>query len=367
MFQRLPMMRFGHTLSMTLTGTSHGPQVGVIVEGIPPGTPIDAAAIQRELDRRRPYGRRLATMRKEEDRLILHSGVREAKATGDPIVAYVENLDVKRGPYAELEDVPRPGHADYPARARWGNTRDLSGGGIFSGRMTVGIVIAGALARGLLSPKGIEAVAYTRSIGNVEVPPETLDLPLSELARRSQGNEVGAPDEDAAARMATAIEETRREGDSLGGIVEVQVAGMPVGVGEPFFDSLESVLSHAYFSIPAVKGVEFGAGFRSARMRGSEHNDAFLVEEGRVRTRTNHAGGILGGLSDGMPLVARVVVKPTSSIPREQDSVSLSRKEPVRLVVKGRHDPCIVPRAVPVVENFTAFVVADLMKRGGFL
>ncbi len=361
------MMRFGTALTVTVTGSSHGPSVGAVVEGIPAGTPIRVEEVQQALDRRSPVGRSLATKRQEPDRLVVQSGIRDGKATGDAIVALVENQDVRRGPYEELVDVPRPGHADFPARMRWGSARDLSGGGIFSGRMTIGLVIAGALVQGLLEPKGIDTVAFTRSIGPVDVADAALDLPLQELRRISRGNEVGAPEDTAAERMRGAIEEARRNGDSLGGVIEARVEGLPPGVGEPFFDSVESVLSHAYFSIPAVKGVEFGAGFRAARMRGSEHNDPFVLKEGVVRTRSNHSGGILGGLTTGMPVVARLAVKPTSSIAQEQDSVSLSRKEPVRLMVKGRHDPCIVPRAVPVVENFTAFVVADLLTRGRFL
>ncbi len=360
-------MRFGTTLSVTLTGSSHGPSVGAVIEGLPSGAPVDLDYVQSELDRRSPSHRKLATMRKEPDRLLVRSGIENGRATGEPIVTLVENVDVRRAPYDELVDVPRPGHADYPARVRWGPSLDLSGGGIFSGRMTVGLVIAGAIVHDLLRNKGVGTVAFTRSIGPENWEDPATEVTIEDLRQQSRANEVGCPDPNVALRMQTAIEEARRNGDSLGGIVEVRVEGVPPGVGEPFFDPVESVLSHAYFSIPAVKGVEFGAGFQAARMRGSEHNDPFYIERGEVRTRSNRAGGILGGLTTGMPIVARLAVKPTSSIAKEQDSVSLSRREPVHLVVKGRHDPCIVPRAVPVVENFTSFVVADLMARGGYL
>ncbi len=360
------MMSLGQRLQMTVFGTSHGPEVGVEIVGLPAGCPIDVEAIQRQLDRRRPVGRRLATKRQEEDQLQVDRGLVDGRSDGGPFRAHVDNEDVRRQPYDPLRNVPRPGHADFPARVRYGPDADLSGGGIFSGRMTVGLVIAGAIARGLLASTGVDVVAFTRSIGPVEVE-GVADLSLSELRARAATNEVETPDGGAASRMEEAIRAARREGDSLGGVVEVHADGLPVGLGEPFFDSLESTLAHAYFSIPAVKAVEFGEGFRAARLRGSEHNDEFVWDGNRVRTRTNHAGGILGGLATGMPLVARLAVKPTSSIARPQRSVDLVSHAAVDLTVTGRHDPCIVPRAVGVAENLTAFVLADLALRGGFL
>ena len=360
------MMEFGVRYRVTLFGTSHGPEVGVTVEGIPEGTPIDAARLQAELDRRRPVGRRLATKRQEEDRLVIDSGVRDGRADGATFRAHVANEDVRREPYDRLRDTPRPGHADYPARVRYGPDADLSGGGIFSGRMTVGLVIAGALARPLLERLGVEVVAFTRSIGPVEASvPE--NLPLPEIRARGAENEVGCPDPAAAQAMEAAIADARRDGDSVGGVVEVRVEGTPTGLGEPFFDSIESAIAHAAFSVPAVKAIEFGAGFGAARMRGSEHNDAFLWDHGRVRTETNHAGGVLGGLATGMPIVFRVAVKPTSSIARSQRTVDLATRAPTTLIVTGRHDPCIVPRAVVVLESVTAIALVDLALRGGYL
>jgi chorismate synthase len=360
------MMRFGSTLRMTIFGSSHGPEVGVELEGIPAGTPIDPESIQAQLDRRSPVGRRLATRRHEADRLVIDHGWVDGRSDGGAFRAHVANEDVRRAPYDRLIETPRPGHADYPARVRYGPDADLSGGGIFSGRMTVGLVIAGAVALSLLEPRGIGVVAFTRSIGGERaVVPEALTF--AELRRLASANEVGAPDAAAAERMGRAIEAARREGDSLGGIVEVRALGVPVGVGEPFFDSVESVLAHAYFSVPAVKAVEFGAGFEAARMRGSEHNDEFYYDGDRVRTRTNHAGGVLGGLATGMPIVVRVAVKPTSSIARSQRTVDLARHVDTTITVTGRHDPCIVPRAVGVLENLTGFCLADLLLRGGFL
>jgi chorismate synthase len=360
------MMRFGERFRVTLTGTSHGPTVGVEIDGIPAGTRIEAARIQEDLDRRRPVGRRLATRRHEEDRLIIDSGVVDDRSTGSTVRAHVANEDVVRASYDRMKDTPRPGHADYPARIRYGPGADLSGGGIFSGRMTVGLVIAGSVAKTLLSARGVQVVGFTRSIGEVDA-----DLPESEsiadLRARSQVNEVGCPDAEAARRMEEAIGATRRAGDSLGGVVEVRAEGLPVGLGEPFFDSVESAIAHLAFSVPAVKAIEFGAGFRAARMKGSEHNDPFVWVDGHVRTESNNAGGILGGLTTGMPVVFRAAVKPTSSIARPQRTVNLADRSEATLGVTGRHDPCIVPRAVVVLEAVAAVALADLGLRGGFL
>ncbi|HXW67240.1 MAG TPA: chorismate synthase [Thermoplasmata archaeon] len=360
------MMEFGRAFRISIFGTSHGPEVGVTVDGVPPGTAIDLSRIQAELDRRRPVGRRLATKRQEEDRLIVDAGISDGRADGGTIRAHVANEDVKREPYDRLRDTPRPGHADYPARVRYGPDADLSGGGIFSGRMTVGLVIAGAIARQLLGARGIELAGYTRSIGPVDATIPS-DLDLGSLRARAGANEMASPDAGAAGRMEAAIAAARRDGDSLGGVVEVRVDGLPTGLGEPFFDSIEGAIAHAVFAVPAVKGIEFGAGFAAARMRGSEHNDAFALVGGQVRTATNHAGGILGGLATGMPVVFRAVVKPTSSIARPQSTVDLARREPTTIVVAGRHDPCIVPRAVVVLESVAAIALADLALRGGYL
>lgn len=360
------MMSFGERFRITIFGSSHGPEVGVTIEGIPAGTRIDPARIQADLDRRRPVGRRLATRRQEEDRLVLDSGVTQGQADGAPLRAHVTNEDVRREPYDRLKETPRPGHADYPARVRYGTGADLSGGGIFSGRMTVGLVIAGSVAKTLLAARGIDVVGYTRSIGTVDAEiPSDADVP--QLRERSRTNEVGTPDPVASSRMEEAIAEARRDGDSLGGIVEVRIDHVPVGLGEPFFDSLESTIAHVLFSVPAVKAVEFGAGFAAARMRGSEHNDPFVWVGSEVRTATNHAGGILGGLATGMPIVVRVAVKPTSSIARPQQTVNLTTRSAETLVVTGRHDPCIVPRAVVVLEAVAAIAIADLALRGGYV
>jgi len=360
------MMSFGEKFRVTIFGSSHGPEVGVAIEGIPRGTPIDPVGIQAALDRRRPVGRRLATRRQEEDQLVIDYGSIDGRGDGSGFRAHVANEDIRREPYDTMRSTPRPGHADYPARVRYGADADLSGGGIFSGRMTVGLVIAGSIGRAVLQPLGVDAVAFTRSIGTVDADaPEDLDL--ATLRERSAANEVGTPDPLAAVRMEDAISAARRDGDSLGGVVEVRAEGVPVGVGEPFFDSIESSIAHLALSVPAVKAIEFGAGFRAVRMRGSEHNDPFVWRDGRVRTGTNHAGGILGGLATGMPIVFRVAVKPTSSIARPQRTVDLVSHASVPLVVTGRHDPCIVPRAVVVLESVALIALADLALRGGFV
>ncbi|MGA7922714.1 MAG: chorismate synthase [Thermoplasmata archaeon] len=359
------MMSFGSQVRVEVFGSSHGPEVGAVVTGLPAGLPLDMVRVQQELDRRRPVGRRLATKRQEEDVLVLDSGVRDGRTDGTPVRGHVRNVDIDRSPYERLRDTPRPGHADYPARVRYGPKADLSGGGIFSGRMTVGLVFAGAIARQMLERKGVELTSFTESIAGIRafVPAE---FSTSEIRKRSAENEVGCPDPTIARRMEDTIGEVRRTGDSLGGTIETRVTGLPTGLGEPFFDSLEGTLAHALFAVPAVKGIEFGAGFAAAAMRGSEHNDPFAWEGDHVVTVTNHSGGILGGLATGMPLVFRVVVKPTSSIARPQQTVNLRTHESTTVVVTGRHDPCIVPRAVVVIESVTAFALLDLMVRGGF-
>ncbi|MCI4331036.1 MAG: chorismate synthase [Thermoplasmata archaeon] len=359
-------MGFGTRFQVTIFGSSHGPEVGAKISGVPAGRAVSVARIQEELDRRRPVGRRLATKRQEEDVLSVDSGISGDRTDGTPIRAHVANTDVRREPYDRIRDTPRPGHADYPARVRFGASADLAGGGIFSGRMTVGLVIAGSIARQLLEPLHIDTAAFTRAIGPVavgELPP----LPLPELRRRSAENEVGCPDAAVAEKMAEAIEAARREGDSLGGIIEAWTTGIPVGLGEPFFGSVESTLAALAFSIPAVKGVEFGDGFAAARLKGSEHNDGYRMSEGHVTLLSNHAGGILGGLATGAPLVYRVAVKPTSSISRPQRTVHLETGTDTEIAVTGRHDPCIVPRAVVVLEATTSIGLIELALRGDYL
>lgn len=357
------MNSFGTKYRTTIFGTSHGPFVGCAIEGLYAGTPVDENLVQVQLDRRRPGQSLLTTQRKEEDRVDFAEGIREGVATGEPIVAIIQNEDVQSKSYADIARVPRPGHGDFAALMKYGGKSDLRGGGQLSGRMTAPLVVSGAIARQVLEAKGVRFFAHAAQIGSVTARPVT----PAEIESNVERTPVRCADLDAADRMIEEIERARADRDSVGGIIESTVAGLPAGVGEPFFDSMESTLAHLLFSIPAVKGVDFGAGFRAASMRGSEHNDPFVVEGGRVVTATNHAGGILGGISNGMPITFRVIVKPTASIARPQRSVDLGSMTATEVVVKGRHDPCIVPRAVPVVENVAAIVVLDLMFVGGLL
>ncbi len=299
----------------------------------------------------------------EEDRVEFSHGLHDGEATGEPIVATIRNQDVVSKSYADVGRIPRPGHGDFTARMKYGGKSDLRGGGQLSGRMTAPLVVSGSIGRQALGPLGVRFFAHAAQIGNVTARTVTPE----EIEANVERTPVRCADLEAADAMIAAIEAARKDRDSVGGIIEGIVTGLPAGVGEPFFDSVESALSHLFFSIPAVKGVDFGAGFRAASMRGSEHNDPFVVAEGRVRTATNHAGGILGGISSGMPLTFRVVVKPTASIAKPQRSVDLETLEPKEITVMGRHDPCIVPRAVPVVENAAAMAVLDLVYLGGFL
>lgn len=357
------MNTFGTRYRTTIFGTSHGPFVGCTIEGLPAGTPVDEGLVQAQLDRRRPGQSLLVSQRKEEDRVEFAGGLRAGVATGEPIVAIIRNEDVQSKSYAAVGRVPRPGHGDFTALMKYGGKSDLRGGGQLSGRMTAPLVVSGAIARQLLAAEGIRFYAHAAQIGRVQARPVT----PAEIEANVERTPVRCADLDAADRMIAEIEAARNDRDSVGGIIEAVVTGLRPGIGEPFFDSVESSLAHLMFSIPAVKGVDFGAGFRAASMRGSEHNDPFVVEGGRVVTATNHAGGILGGITSGMPVTFRIVVKPTASIAKPQRSVNLETMAPTEVVVTGRHDPCIVPRAVPVVENVAAMAVLDLMFVGGFL
>lgn len=357
------MNAFGTRYRTTIFGTSHGPFVGCTIEGLAAGTRVDEAFVQAQLDRRRPGQSLLVSQRKEPDQVEFSGGLLDGVATGEPIVAILRNEDVRSESYAAVGRVPRPGHGDFAAIMKYGGKSDLRGGGQLSGRMTAPLVVSGAIARSLLESKEIRFFAHSAQIGRVTARPCTPE----EIEANVERTPVRCADLNAADRMIAEIEAARKDRDSVGGLIEGIVTGLPAGVGEPFFDSVESALSHLFFSIPAVKGVDFGAGFRAASMRGSDHNDPFIVDGGQVKTATNHAGGILGGITSGMPVTFRVAVKPTASIPRPQRSVDLATMTPTEVVVTGRHDPCIVPRAVPVVENAAAMAVLDLMLVGGHL
>lgn len=351
----------GKIFKMTVFGESHGPVIGVTVQGIPPGTTIDRARIQEELDRRRPGQSDLTTSRDEADEFSILCGVLDGKATGAPVTMVIHNRDVDSSYYEEIKNTPRPGHSDLTARVKYHNHNDYRGGGFFSGRLTSCFVMAGAIAKQILEDKGVITMAHVVRIGNVTVKKDITD---EEILENVYSNPIRCADTEVAKVMEERIREIRKSGDSLGGMIEARVLGLPPGVGEPIFDSVEGVLARYMYSIPAIKGVDFGAGMDSPGMKGSECNDAFRVEDHRVITATNNAGGILGGISNGMPVVFRVAVKPTPSISKSQQTVDLETMEPAELKVKGRHDPCIAIRAVPVVENMAAAALLDLMMLG---
>ena len=342
---------FGNVFRVVTFGESHGPFVGLVIDGLMPGLPVDTALIQKELDRRRPGQSDVVSPRIEEDRVRIVSGVMDGKTTGTPLCMLVPNRSQRSGDYRDLENVLRPGHAGYTFLKKYG-LFDYRGSGRASGRETASRVAAGSVARQLLSRRGIEIVAYTRRIGEIEI--ESVDL--SEIEK----NPVRSPDRKAARRMVEAIVSARNAGDSLGGLVEIVVSNCPAGLGEPVFEKLEADLASALMSIGAVRAFEVGSGFGASSVRGSEHNDLFLYDAGerRIRTVTNNAGGILGGISNGEEIVMRIAVKPPSGIGRPQETVDLEGK-PVTLEIGGRHDPCICPRIVPVAEAMTALVLID--------
>ncbi|MFC1907453.1 chorismate synthase [Chloroflexota bacterium] len=355
--------RLGKLFTVTSFGESHGSVVGVIIDGCPAGLPITEKDVQGEVDRRKPGQTVGTTSRAEEDSVEILSGVFDGRTTGAPICLLVRNRDVDSGAYEKTRFLPRPGHADYTAFMKYGGFNDYRGGGRFSGRITVSFVMAGAIARKLLEQLNIEVLAHTAEIGGVSAAPKHIDE-IREVAAISP---LRCADPAAAAEMTRVIEQAREEGDSVGGIVEGIALNVPVGLGEPVFDTLEGELSKALFAIPAVKGVEFGSGFQAANKKGSENNDPFSIQQGKVIATSNNAGGILGGISDGMSVVVRAVVKPTPSISKSQGTVNLENMETAALEIKGRHDTCIVPRAVVVVEAMMAVTLCDLALRAGLM
>ena len=351
---------FGKTLRVGVFGESHGAAIGVTVDGLPAGERIDMDELQAFLDRRRPGKNPLSTTRRETDVPEFLSGLRDGVTCGTPLCAVIHNSDHHSADYAELADKPRPSHADYTAWVKWRGQADMRGGGHFSGRLTAPLCVAGGIAGQILARRGVFVGAHLAAVGTEE--DEIFPLhPTDELFRAVAAKPFPTLSDAAGERMQRVILDAREAQDSVGGIIECAAIGLPAGVGEPMFDGVENRLAAALFGIPAVKGVEFGAGFGSARLRGSENNDALRVENGCVVTETNRAGGILGGITNGMPLTLRVGIKPTPSIGQTQKTVSLSRMENTELTVHGRHDPCIAHRAVPVVEAVTACVLLDLL------
>jgi chorismate synthase len=345
-------------------GESHGKCVGMVVDGCPAGLQLNEADIQTLLDLRKPGQTVITTQRKEEDKVEILSGVFNGFTTGAPICMLIWNREHDSRSYESIVTIPRPGHSDYPAMVKYAGFSDYRGGGRFSGRLTATFVMAGAIAKKLLyHTLGIETIAYTVQIGRIRAN----DVDLEDARRNRYTNDTRCPDLEAARQMREAILRTRKEGDSLGGVIECICTGLPVGLGEPIFSSLEADISKAVFSIPAVKAVEFGSGFLGSEKKGSENNDSFITENGKIVTKTNNAGGILGGLSNGMPIRMRIGFKPASSIGLTQRTLDISTLSEVDLNVSGRHDPCVVPRAPPVVESIVSVIIADHALRSGFI
>ena len=355
-------MIWGTKTRLTIFGESHGPAIGAVLEGLPAGETIDRGEISAQMARRAPGRDPSATPRREADEPEILSGLLGDKTTGAPLCAVIRNADTHSGDYENLKAVPRPGHADYTAHVRYGGFNDVRGGGMFSGRLTAPLVFAGAVCRQILRRRGVAVGAHVLSVHGVsDAPFDPVNLSASLLEDLSS-RYFPTLRPEAETAMRAAIERARQKGDSVGGVVECAAAGVPAGAGGPLSDGAESVFSSLLFGIPACRGVEFGAGFAAADLFGSENNDPFFFDgAGSVRTKTNHAGGILGGITTGMPVVFRAAFKPTPSIGLKQRSVDLSTGRPAELTVKGRHDPCIVPRAVPAVEAAAALALINLL------
>ncbi len=355
----------GKKLKVSVFGESHGRGIGAVIDGFPPGVAIDMEELVRFMERRRPGKDKTSTPRNESDRPEILSGILEGVTCGTPVAAVIANKDQHSGDYKNVAHEARPGHADYTGHVRYGGHNDVRGGGHFSGRLTAPLVFAGGLCRQFLAKQGITVGAHLASVADVK--DDAFDpCGLTEEALLAPGRRsFPVVRESAEAAMRDVIEKARLDGDSVGGVVEVAVLGMPPGVGSPMFDTVEGRLAYAYYGIPAVKGVSFGAGFRAAEMRGSENNDEFYMDNGLVRTRTNHHGGVLGGITTGMPVLASVAFKPTPSIAMPQNTIDYVERTETVMQIKGRHDPCVAVRAVPVAEAVTAIVMMDLLLEEG--
>lgn len=351
----------GDRIKVSVFGQSHGEAIGVVIDGLPVGQLIDVEMLAAFMARRSPGTNQVSTKRREPDFVRFVSGLRDEKTCGAPLCALIENTDVQSSDYQVFEDLPRPGHADYPAHFKYAGQNDIRGGGHFSGRLTAPLCIAGGIALQLLAKQNIWVGAHALAVGAIEdMRFDPVHVDREELLLPSQSS-FPTLSEEVGAKMLALIEATRAANDSIGGVVECAVIGMPVGVGDPIFGGVENKLSSMIFGIPAVKGIEFGAGFEAARMTGSVHNDAYRAVDGIIKTETNYHGGVLGGLTTGMPIVFRVAIKPTPSIGLLQKTVRLSTGKEEEMTIKGRHDPCIVPRAVPAVEAAAALTLLDMI------
>lgn len=352
--------KFGETLSVSIFGESHGKAIGVELDGIPSGETVDPDKLQAFLDRRKPGQGAMTTRRKESDQPVFLSGIQNNVTTGFPICAVIKNSDQHSGDYSNLRTNPRPSHADYTAYLKYGETRDMRGGGHFSGRLTAPLCIAGGICLQMLERRGIYVGAHLLQVHNVKEDPFPL-YPTKELFEKTASRTPAVLDPETGKKMEAAIVEAAKNQDSVGGIIECAIIGVPGGVGSPMFDGIENRLAKVLFGIPAVKGVEFGSGFEAAERYGSENNDPFVLKDQQIATATNHEGGINGGITNGMPIVFRVAVKPTASISQKQKTVNLDTMQETELVIKGRHDPCIAVRAVPVVEAAAAVELTDIL------
>lgn len=354
---------YGEMLKLSLFGQSHGPAIGMTLDGVPAGLPVDLEKLQHFLNRRAPGNEDFSTTRKEEDRPQILAGVVDGYTCGAPIAAIISNNNTRSSDYSNLKDIPRPGHADLTAQMKYRGYQDAVGGGHFSGRLTAPLCIAGGLCKQWLEQIGIRIRAHIVAIGGVVDDPVYLDWANPDLDAICDDFPVLNP--EAGRRMRSKIAEAKAAGDSVGGLIECIATGLPAGLGEPMFGGMESKIAQIIYGIPAIKGLNFGTGFAGSYMRGSENNDSFVIKDGQIKTARNYAGGILGGITNGMPLVFEVAVKPTPSISMTQKSVSISKMEETELIVKGRHDPCIVPRAVPVVEAAAAIAIYDAVLLNG--
>lgn len=348
---------FGHSMTTTIFGESHGPYIGAVLDGLAPGMDVDEDFIRHQLSLRRPAGR-ISTARVEQDEFIIASGVFRGKTTGTPLSIMIPNSVQKSADYENKPRIARPGHADFTASEKYHGYEDFRGGGHFSGRITAAVVAAGAIVIPVLKKKGISIGTHIKSCGGIA------DRDFEDYANDIDAlADTNFPvlDEKKASQIRSMMEEVASQGDSVGGVLETVVTGMPTGVGEPWFDTVEGLLAYAMYSIPAIKGVQFGDAFDMVDKKGSEFNDAFYMEDGRVVTRTNHNGGINGGITNGMPILFRCAVKPTPSIYRQQDSIDLGSRQEVKLEIAGRHDPAIIHRARIVVDSMTALTIYDLL------
>ncbi|WP_018591358.1 chorismate synthase [Terrisporobacter glycolicus] len=353
---------WGNNIKISIFGESHGSAIGINVDNLPSGFTLDMKEVTREMKRRSPGNNNLSTLRKEDDEHEILSGYFEGKTTGTPLCAIIRNKDNKSKDYSKIKDVMRPGHGDYPGFVKYSGFNDYRGGGHFSGRITAPMVFAGAICKQILRKEKIEIVAHIQSIGEIK-DKSFLDCDLDkELINSLKYGEFPLINKNLEDKMKNKILNARKEGDSVGGVIECIILGVEAGIGSPFFDSVESTLAHLMFSVPAVKGIEFGRGFNITEMKGSKANDEYYLDEKKIKTKTNNNGGISGGITNGMPIIFRVAIKPTPSIYKEQGTVDIRTMEETTLKIEGRHDPCIVQRALPVIEGVSAIGILDLIK-----